>query len=225
MDDRKELEKLHKHISARVRDKETQLHTARIYNDQFNSVKVKYDKTKALYNDIKMLEKLYSIYVKFLTNEDHNFKQRRLEYLEKYIDSNLDIIFPNECFKSHIEFDYSYNSQKVSLTLIDREGKVRIPSICEGSLLQQLIGFSAAVAITECLGSNKFYMDEAFSASSMENKSKIADLLKKLVQDSGFQIILIEQSDDIYKDIPRREIYLNKDEITAEVSVVKTIDY
>ena len=220
-----DIYRMKRNISALTQNKRRELDIAKFYNAQYDEVKAKYDKTKDLLNDISTLKQLFSIFISLLTNEDHNFKERRVKYLEKYIDNNLDIIFPNECFKSKIDFDFSYNSQKVSLTLLDREGRERIPSVCEGSLLQQLIGFSAAVAIAECLGYDKFYMDEAFSASSMENKSKIANLLKKLVEESGFQIILIEQSDDIYKDIPRREIYLKKDEITAAVSVVKTIDY
>lgn len=190
-----------------------------------------YERLQKAYTDVLNLKEnvntllnVYKIFINLLVSEDNAFKEKRLRYLEAYIDKNLEIIFPNENFKSKIDFDYSYNNQKVALYLIDNEGKVRIPSVCEGSFLQQLIGFSAAVGIIECLGSNKLYMDEAFSASSMENLSKISGLLKKLLE-AGSQIIIIEQKDDIFKDLPRREINIEKDAINGFVKVVNTTDY
>lgn len=190
-----------------------------------------YEKLEETYNEVlglkdnvhKLLD-IYKIFINLLVSEDNAFKEKRLRYLEAYIDKNLEIIFPNEGFKSKIDFDYSYNNQKVTLYLVDRENKIRIPSVCEGSFLQQLIGFSAAVGIIECLGSNKLYMDEAFSASSMENLTKISGLLKKLL-DEGSQILIIEQKNDIFKDLPRREINIEKDAIDECVNILSVVDY
>ena len=89
-----------------------------------------------LHGDVSNLKIIFNTFLKILAAEDNAFKQRRLKYLEAYIDRNLEVIFPNEGFRSKIHFDYSYNNQKVTLYLVDRYGKVRIPSVCEGSLLQ-----------------------------------------------------------------------------------------
>ena len=123
-----------------------------------------------------------------------------------------------------MKFDYSRNNQRVKLTLVDPSGEERNPRMSEGMMLQQLISFSSAVGLTECMNGNKIYMDEAFSASSPENLTKVSALLQTLI-DRDFQIILIEQEDDIYKDLPRREIRLFKDPILKEAQVVSTTDY
>ena len=192
--------------------------------ETYDSLMEAKEKIMEVSSDIETILSVYNLFLAVLANEDNAFKEKRLRYLEAYIDRNLEIIFPNEGFRSKIDFDYSYKKQKVALYLVDRYNKVRIPSICEGSLLQQLIGFSAAVGIVECMGANKLYMDEAFSASSMENLTKISALLKKLIDDD-FQILIIEQKNDIFKDLPRREINLEKDAIEECAKVVEIIDY
>lgn len=192
--------------------------------ETYDSLMEAKEKIMEVSSDIETILSVYNLFLAVLANEDNAFKEKRLRYLEAYIDRNLEIIFPNEGFRSKIDFDYSYKKQKVALYLVDRYNKVRIPSICEGSLLQQLIGFSAAVGIVECMGANKLYMDEAFSASSMENLTKISALLKKLIDDD-FQILIIEQKNDIFKDLPRREINLEKDAIEECARVVEIIDY
>ena len=67
-------------------------------------------------------------------------------------------------------------------------------------------------------------MDEAFSASSMENLTKISSLLKKLIEED-FQILIIEQKNDIFKDLPRREINIAKDAIKESVKILSVTDY
>ena len=67
-------------------------------------------------------------------------------------------------------------------------------------------------------------MDEAFSASSMENLTKISSLLKKSIEED-FQILIIEQKNDIFKDLPRREINIAKDAIKESVKILSVTDY
>lgn len=205
-------------------DKKVELQLAKDRSLRYEKLQNNYDMVCKLHGDVSNLKIIFNTFLKILAAEDNAFKQRRLKYLEAYIDRNLEVIFPNEGFRSKIHFDYSYNNQKVTLYLVDRYGKVRIPSVCEGSLLQQLIGFSAAVGIIECLGANKLYMDEAFSASSMENLTKISSLLKKLIEED-FQILIIEQKNDIFKDLPRREINIAKDAIKESVKILSVTDY
>lgn len=210
--------------SSLKNEKQIELRLAEDRSAKYEKLQSDLEKLQSLNTDINTLKNIFSMFLKILATEDNAFKKKRLRYLEAYIDRNLEIIFPNEGFKSKIYFDYSYNKQKVALYLIDRYGKVRIPSVCEGSLLQQLIGFSAAVGIVECLGANKLFMDEAFSASSMENLTKISALLKKLIEED-FQILIIEQKNDIFKDLTRREINIAKDAIKESVQVLSITDY
>ena len=67
-------------------------------------------------------------------------------------------------------------------------------------------------------------MDEAFSASSPENLTKAGKVLESLLK-KNFQVILIEQTNEIYKDLPRREIILEKEPIKDEVIVKSITDY
>ena len=165
-----------------------------------------------------------NIYVTVCNREDNSYRERRINYITSYIDNNLETIFPNEGFKSKIYFDYKHKAQRVKLTLIDKLGVERNPRITEGMMLQQLISFSASIGLCECMMQRKIYMDEAFSASSPENLTKVSKLIKSLIE-KDFQVILIEQKDDIYKDLPRREINLIKSEIQDSVVIFSTVDY
>ena len=212
------------YIQSQITAKKIQLETSKKNNERAESVKKNFEYINDLERDLTSYVKNLDVFSKLVEVETSNYKQRRIDFLSNYIENNIATIFPKEGYKARIKIDPRYNKQHAHLELISRNGYVGVPHMNSGKLLQELISFSSAIAIAECLGKNKFYMDEAFAASSPENLTKVGLLLKKLV-DENFQILLIEQKDDIYKDIPRREIHIAKDELNDEVKVLETLDY
>ena len=193
-------------------------------NKEFNNIKINYDKVVQMEKDAEdYMDTLKIIYERGVI-EGNEYKKRRIDFLEKYIGENLAEIFPDEEFQCKINYEKKNGKAKASLTLIDRNGEERLPRMSEGKLCRQLVSYSACIAMCECTDNKKLYMDEAFYASSPENLAKISGLLKRLIKED-FQIILIAQTDDIYKDIPHREITLEKDLLENKVNIVSIIDY
>lgn len=163
----------------------------------------------------------FSIFDNIVNKEDVAYRKRRINYLEEYVTANLASIFPTEGYKAKIDCDFKYKQSRVSLELLSKNDEVRIPEVCEGRMCRQLISFSASASLTESLGKKMFYMDEAFAASDSENLSKLGKILKTLL-DKDFQIFLIEQHSESYRDLPRREIRLEKDAV-KEIASVESI--
>lgn len=207
-----------------IMNKKIQLEKAKDTNHRMERMKSDLNDVTTTANELETYLRNLEIFDRLANQEDTNYKTRRLDYLSTYIEDNLAIIFPNEQFKCKIDYDYKYKSSKAQLKLQPKSGKHRLPSIAEGKLCQELISFSSAVAITDCMGISGFYLDEAFAASSPENLTKAGKLLHKLIE-SGYQILLIEQKDDIYKDLPRNEIHLEKSPINDEVIVKDIVTY
>lgn len=212
------------YFTSQLNVKKANLMTAKENNKRVNKIKADFVKVQELEHDLSAYVRNLELFYKLVSSESANYKQRRLDFLSNYIDENIKAIFPHEGYKTKIHVDFKNKSGKAYLKIIDKNGKVGLPSVSSGKMLQQLISFSSAIGIAECLGMNKFYMDEAFAASDMENLTKVGLLLKKILEED-FQVLLIEQKDDIYKDLPRREIHIKKDVITGEIRVDDITDY
>lgn len=224
MDSFLEYRQFYNRAVGELNKKKVKLEVAKENNKNLKELESNYQKVSNLEKTLEEFVQLLKIFSKVCVDEDNAYRERRIKYITSYIDKNIQIIFPEEEFKSKLKFDYSRNMQRVKLTLVDYTGEERNPRMSEGKMLQQLISFSSAVGLTECMNGNKLYTDEAFSASSPENLTKISKLLKTLIE-RDFQIILIEQEDDVYKDLTRREIWLGKDPITREVEVLSSTNY
>ena len=193
-------------------------------NKEYNSMKQNYKKVMQVENELLDYMESLKIINERCVVESNAYKARRIKFLEENIERNLAEIFPDEEFQCKIHYEKKNGKPKAYLSLIDRNGEERLPRMSEGKLCRQLVSYSACIAMCECTDNKKLYMDEAFYASSPENLAKISKVLKNLI-DKDFQIILIAQTDDIYKDIPHREITLDKDLIENEVKIVNIIDY
>ena len=187
-------------------------------------LRAKYQKAVELEEDYKTFSYQLDAIRKTCNIEDINYKKRRLNYIEKCVEKNLSLIYPDEGFTCEITWDFKYNNQKVDLYLYNKDGELSIPRVNEGGFCRRLTGFSAASAVTESLGCKNLYMDEVFYAAHPDNLAKTSSLLQELV-DKCFQMILIEQQDDIYRDLKRREIHVRKNPITSLCEVTRTIDY
>lgn len=207
-----------------IYNKKAQLNEAINTNKKLDETKAKLEESVAVSKSFKTYYTIMNICFKLCSEEDVKYKNKRIKFLSKYIEDNIDTIFPLEKFTAEIFSDFSYNKQKAYLKLHDTDGNIRLPHINEGKLYQELLSFSSGIGIAESLGKNKFYMDEVFAASSPEKLCQISILLANVVT-AGMQILMIEQKNDIYKDIPRREIRLHKDPISKMVILDSITDY
>lgn len=144
--------------------------------------------------------------------------------LSNYITEEIAKIFPNEGYTAKINYDYKNRNKVATLSLIDLKGHESSPEICEGLLLQYLISYSVVIAIAKALNISNLYIDEAFGAASSDNLPKIGDRIKDSVAD-GIQTLMITQREELYADIPRREIVLEKNPNTKSVQIVSCKDY
>lgn len=159
---------------------------------------------------------------RFIT-EDLEYKDRRLAFVSKLITDNVAAIFPFEGFTVSLLSDFKYKSSRTHLRITDRNNRKRLPHINEGKLMQELISYSSALGINESSGCYILYADEALAASDQDNLGKIAELTRNAL-DKGIQIIMIEQSENGYKNLPRREFHLEKDHVNQRTVLVNVID-
>lgn len=144
--------------------------------------------------------------------EDTKFKERRLEFLEQDIQEYFSLVFPEDGFTPKLYYKHYKGKPIASLKLVPPSGKEEDalnPKNSASGLQKQLVTFTGSALVCLLLGSNIIFIDEAFSASSDENKAKLGNILNKF-KDNGMQIFLISQSSDLYKDLERREIYIDK---------------
>lgn len=221
----RELKELYNKARGKVNRGLVDLELAKKNNKILQTLEDDLDECVKVKKSLETFITMLTAFEAMVTKEDLEYKERRLDYLCSYMDKNLDIIFPYDNFKTKVLTSNKYGNERAELLLYAGENKnPRVPAYSEGKMLRQLLSFSASIGLAECLGKYSFYMDEAFSAASPENLSKVGLLLKDIL-DKGFQVIIIEQTPEVYKDLPRREIILEKDPVKKSVKVVNVIDY
>lgn len=151
----------------------------------------------------------------------NKIRNSRIELLEKEIELNLQLIFPDEEFKVKINFEYSRDNSTASL-LIGKEFDGGIvyeePRAQNGGFVKQLTSLSVVYTIFNFLGGKVLYMDEALASGDPESLLCTEDLFIRLLE-KGVQIVAVEHKEEMYTRIPRKMLYLNKDRVSGEVSV------
>lgn len=193
--------------------------------------KAKADSLKSQLSSLEEVISLAEIYVNNLHNIQVTAKNKYAEYqklrvgfAENSLKENIDFLFPDRGFTPVIDYEFSRNNVKCSLSLIDAKGNRRTPKITEGGFLQQLIGYTSAISILRLLGSKSFYIDEAFSQASTESKEAMQDILYNYTKNDGIQTILISQSSDCYDKLPRREFKLKFNNGICSLDSVEDFD-
>ena len=136
------------------------------------------------------------------------YQRNRVGFAENSLKENIDFLFPDRGFTPIIDYEFSRNNVKCSLTLRDKNNNIRKPKITEGGFLKQLIGYTSAISILRLLGSKTFYIDEAFSQASSDSKDAMQNIIYNYTKNDGIQTILISQSPECYYQLPRREFRL-----------------
>lgn len=213
------------HLNSLLVQKKESLKNTEENNKTYLEYKAKYNEYNDKIDTLNLYMKTLSLILDRAKIEDNNFKQRRLLFIEEMIKSNLDYIFPLDNLNPKLELK-SYRGKNIaSLKFVDKNGKTRSIANSASGLMKQLITFTGSMSVCKILGCNKIFIDEAFGASSPENKSKIGKIIDKFVNEDDIQVVLISQGVEIYQDIvPRREIHLEKKNGRVVQTGGKTLD-
>lgn len=192
--------------------------------ERADSLKEKLDSV----NEIISLSEFYADSLKniMITTKDKyaDYQKARVGFAENSLKENIDFLFPERGFSPIIDYQFSRNNVKCSLTLTDKNGNRRRPKITEGGFLQQLIGYTSAISILRLLNSKTFYIDEAFSQASSENKEAMQNIIYNYTKEDKIQTILISQSSECYHQLPRREFTLEFKHDRCHLKSVKDYD-
>lgn len=210
-------------IEAKLYNLHSEIAVAEVNNSRFDDMRTKLLKLADLQTDIaEYLADLYSINAA-AREAEHNYQNRRIQYLNVLITDALKEIFPKEDLRVEIIYDF-HRKDTIRLKLVDRFGNESNPMIAQGQLMQYVISFVAVAGITTGLGYKNLFIDEAFGVAAASKLPDLGDILKSYI-DKGMQIILVSQNDNLYKGIPHRVINLEKDGATGLTSIVSTLDF
>lgn len=154
--------------------------------------------------------------------ESQNLKETRQFILEQEVTNVLSTVFEGEQFRAKLDVNTNLKTKTADLTLISRNGYRRKPVLSNGKCAQQVVSFSVVKSVLDFLDCDLVVLDEAFASSDRENLLKLSKLLSDTAKEK--QIILVEHKEEIYKNLPRREIRLTKDVQAGEVNNVCIVD-
>lgn len=207
----------------------SKLSKAKTRLDNARESNAKLERYQKLYEDTLNLEQLCRIYLNKLKimldlsqKESQRLKETRQFILEQEITGVLSNVFEGEQFKAKLDVNTNLKTKTADLTLISRNGYKRKPVLSNGKCAQQVISFSVVKSVLDFLDCDLVVLDEAFASSDRENLLKLSKLLEETMRKK--QIILVEHKEEIYKNLPRREIRLTKDVQAGEVNQVCIVD-
>ena len=157
------------------------------------------------------------------TNGLNSFKQERLECLEEQVKENLNTIFPEDNF--NVKFETSTYRGKEIIDFYTGHGDRLFPTMMQnGRLFRQICSFSISTMIQILAGCEILIMDEAINSGDIESTTVVSNLIHNLI-DNGYQIILIEHKDALYKDLPRVQYNLVRNKSLNKVTEVIRNEY
>lgn len=212
------------YLTRRLVERKAELKTAKKTNENIEQISAYELELKDLY---ELLHNFNNMLVRMrnkISAEDIDFKNRRIEYLNKIITEILAEFFPYLGLQASISYEDNRNSTKAKLRLKDADGNIRKPLISEGKFCQYLISFAGVAGILQSLGKNSIYLDEAFGVTSRERLTQVGEMLHKSVQ-KGLFLIAVTQNPELYNSVPRREIRMAYDVIKDAAYVEEVLDY
>jgi hypothetical protein len=178
------------------------------------------------YNTLNLITKAKSSYQKIeilCTNGLNSYKAERLKCLEEQVKENLNKIFPGDNF--NVKFETSTYRGKEIIDFYTGHGDRLFPTRMQnGRFFRQICSFSISTMIQILAGCEILIMDEAINSGDMESTHVVSDLLHNLI-DNGYQIILIEHKDTLYKDLPRVQYNLVRDKSENKITEVIRSEY
>ena len=155
---------------------------------------------------LKTLDKMLKEYQK-------NKREQSRNYLSELMKVWMGEIFPEEGYSFHIH-TYTkgkYTYTKLLNTTYDSDGKKRVPKLSSGFGARQSMSFFACSIIVMLAEVAPFFMlDEMFSLLSPSKKEIMSSILSVL-EEMGFQFIMIEQESHVFTRVNHKQITLAKD--------------
>ena len=138
------------------------------------------------------------------------YREDRINILTKEIERNLALLLPDENFKVRIDFRSVKERYYADLYVSKGGGDWFLPKAQNGKFIQQIISFSAMYSINKMRGCKVIFSDESLSSADKNSLVEIRPLLEELL-DEGFQLVIIEHKEEMYKGIKRKENLIIKD--------------
>ncbi len=161
---------------------------------------------------LKTLDKMLKEYQK-------NKREQSRNYLSELMKIWMGEIFPEEGYSFHI---HTYTKGKYTYTKLlnstyDSEGKKRVPKLSSGFGARQSMSFFACAIIAMLAEVAPFFMlDEMFSLLSPSKKEVMSSILAVL-EEMGFQFIMIEQESHVFTKVNHKQITLAKDNGVSKI--------
>lgn len=207
-------------IENQLREKKFQLERVRRDNQRLLELRSRLDEAAMMRNEVTEYLKTLTMLHKAGIEEDKNFKNRRIDYLNDTITSALTQIFPE--MQARAEISYDFNRKAVAnVELKTNDGGTSDPYM-EGKLLQYLVSLTAISGIVDSFGANTLYIDEAFGVAHPSILGELGDMLSKLSKD--FQIVLVSQNEELYQNVPHRKFLFDKDEYSGVTQLISVTD-
>lgn len=211
------------YFERKLYERYANLERAKINNEMREKLVTKRDSLASIVSELKQYIATLKKVNAAIDTEDHQYKNRRLDYLNELITESLAKIFPDDLLEARVECDFN-RTNTVTLSLYDKYGNVLEPYMCSGKLQQYLISFASVAGIAAGLGKHNLYVDEAFGVAAPEILGEIGKVVQQNVE-NGTQVVIISQNPGLYQDLPRHEIHLQTDVKNQEVKVVSEINY
>lgn len=157
------------------------------------------------------------------TNGLNSYKAERLSCLEEQVKENLNAIFPEDNF--NVKFETSTYRGKEIIDFYTGHGDRLFPTMMQnGRLFRQICSFSISTMMQILAGCEILIMDEAINSGDMESTHVVSNLIHNLI-DNGYQIILIEHKDILYRDLPRVQYNLTRNKALNKITEVIRNEY
>lgn len=194
-------------------------------NEQRNELN---NRIAALDKDIQWVEdelhylKLFS---SSLTNQRNIVKEERLTHLEDSMSADLAEFFGESQYKVRFVPYESYGKERMTLQTRSSSKDWTISRVSEGGFVRQELGISIVTIIALMVGCDFLLLDEVLSNADVVKRKKLNFLLRNIL-DKDMNVIYIEHSKEAYNTFEnRREIYLDRDEVTNITKVREVVDY
>ncbi len=155
-----------------------------------------------------------------------DFKIDRLDTLKMGIEEVVDLVFPGENYIARLVPGTNNKGIDLLLGKYDSQGNLDEADIKDlnGRMCRQCIRFEIVTNIQRKLDALPILMDEAINSGDVESTEVLSTRIRQMV-DQGCQIILTEHKEELFKNIPRRQINLTKDAVLDRIVDIEVVEY
>ena len=207
--------------------------TIRVVDDKIKALRASQDRRESILKDIESLQYSITTLENTLKNIDdlilsctsmiQEYRDEKLEELSKFVEEDLDVIFPLENFEVKLKADTYRNKERIRL-LTGKDGHLSSITMQHGRFFRQLISFAVTTRIQRLKNCEPIFMDEALNSGDFESTAMMSENLREWIS-NNIQVSLIEHKEVLYINLPRLEYHLYKDVVQDKITEVTRHDY